>query len=137
METRTIRQSLTFEATPHEVYEILMDSKKHAELVGAEAQISREAGGKFTVYGGEIEGVTLELVPDRKIVQSWRYSDWPQGHYSRATFSMKEVPGGARLTFTQTGVPEEHYEDIRQGWHDYYWRPLKKMLEEQRARRAS
>jgi activator of HSP90 ATPase len=128
METKDIRQQVTFKAGSHEVYEILMDSKKHAELAGDKASISRKVGGKFNV-GDYIEGKQLELAPDAKIVQTWRYNDWPEGHYSRATFSFKEVKGGTRLTFVQTGVPEEFYEDIKQGWIDYYWTPMKEMLE--------
>jgi hypothetical protein len=33
------------------------------------------------------------------------------------------------MTFTQTGVPAQFYEDIKQGWIDYYWTPMKEMLE--------
>ena len=91
MNTKTIRQSVTFKASPHEVYEALMDSKKHSEITDSQANISRQTGGKFSVYGGDIGGVNLELVPGHKIVQSWRYSDWPEGHYSRAVFSLKEI----------------------------------------------
>ncbi|MFC1941838.1 SRPBCC domain-containing protein [Chloroflexota bacterium] len=131
MKTRVIRQSVTFKASQHEVYEALMDSKKHAEFTGAMVKMSRKVGSKFSIYDGDIQGVNLELVPDHRIVQSWRYSDWPEGHYSRATFSLKEVPGGSRLAFTQTGVPEEFYDDINQGWRDYYWGPMKEMLEKQ------
>ena len=128
METRQIKQQATFKASPHAVYELLMDSKKHSVLAGDQAKISRSVGGKFTV-GDYIEGVNLELVPDEKIVQTWRYSDWPKDHYSRATFALKKMEGGTRLTFTQSGVPEEFYEDIKQGWIDYYWTPMKEILE--------
>ncbi|OGO02412.1 MAG: hypothetical protein A2Y59_00695 [Chloroflexi bacterium RBG_13_52_14] len=127
--TKTIRQSVTFKASPHQVYEALMDSRQHAKFTGAKASISRNVGGKFTAYDGYIEGVNLEMVTDEKIVQSWRGSDWPEGHYSRATFSLKQVGGGTRLTFAQTGVPDEQYDPISQGWRDYYWKPMKKMLE--------
>lgn len=128
MKTRTIRQSATFKTTPHEVYEAIMDPAKHSEFTGSEVQISRKVGGKFSVYGGDIEGVNLELIPDKKIVQTWRYSDWPEGHYSTATFNLEEVETGTRLTFVQTGVPEEQYQDIADGWRDYYWTPMKEML---------
>jgi len=129
MATKTIRQSVTFKARPHQVYEALMDSKKHAQFTGGKASISRQVGGKFSTYDGYAEGVNLELVPDEKIVQTWRASDWPEGNYSRVTFSLKEVAGGTRLTFTQSGVPEEQYDDVSQGWRDYYWAPMKQMLE--------
>lgn len=130
METKTVKQTVTFRASPHDIYEALMDSKKHAQFTGGEAKISRKVGGKFTAFDGYSEGINVELVPDRKILQTWRASDWPEGHYSQVTFSLKEVESRTRLTFTQTGVPEEHYEDISQGWRDYYWAPMKKMLEQ-------
>jgi activator of HSP90 ATPase len=129
MKTKTIRQSATIKASPHDIYEALLDSKRHSQFTGGEAKISRRVGGKFTAYDGYAEGVNLELVPDEKIVQTWRASDWPGGHYSQVTFSLKAVDGKTRLTFTQSGVPEEFVDDVSQGWRDFYWTPLKKMLE--------
>jgi len=128
METKTIRQSVILKASPHDVYEALMDSKKHAKFTGGKASISREVGGKFSAFDNYSEGVNLELVADKKIVQSWRAEDWPEGHYSKATFSLNKVEGGTRLTFTQSGVPKEQFEDVSQGWKDYYWEPMKEML---------
>lgn len=89
MKTKTIRQIVVFKASPHDVYEALMDSKKHSKFTGAKAIISREVGGKINAYDGYIEGVNVELVPDKKIVQKWRGSDWPEGHYSTATFELE------------------------------------------------
>jgi activator of HSP90 ATPase len=129
MKTKTIRQFVTFKASPHEVFETLMDSRKHARFTGERAHISRRIGGRFVAYNGYIEGANLNLVPDKKIVQSWRGSDWPKNHYSRATFSLKKVKNGTRLTFTQRAVPDQYYHDIRQGWRDYYWKPMKERLE--------
>ncbi len=129
MKTRTIRQSVTIKATPHDVYEALMDSKKHSTLTGDKAVISREVGGKFSAFDEYAEGVNLELVPDKKILQTWRASDWPEGISSKVTFALKAAAGGTQLTFLQTGVPEEFAGDVSQGWRDYYWAPLKEMLE--------
>ena len=131
MKTKTIRQSLTFKASPHVIYEMLMDSRKHAKFTGDKASVSRKIGGKFTAYDGYISGVNLDLVQDKRIVQSWRGSDWPEGHYSKATFSLEKVKSGTRLIFRQSGVPEEHYKDINQGWRDYYWKPMQEMGQKQ------
>ena len=114
--SKNIKQSVTFKTTPHEIYELLMDSKKHAEFTGGEAKISRKEGRKFSISGGDITGINLELVPDQKIVQSWRYSDWPEGVYSKATFALEKVASGTRLIFAQNGVPDDKYEDIKKGW---------------------
>ncbi len=127
--TRTIEQTVTFKARPHVVYEMLMDSAEHARFSGAPASISREVGGAFTAYDGALTGTNVELVPDAKIVQSWRAGDWPEGHYSTATFLLEEADGGTRLTFTQTGVPEQNFDDINQGWRDFYWSKMESSLE--------
>ena len=129
MEKSTIKQTATFKAPPHEVYEALMDSAKHAKFTGGKARISREVGGKFSAFDGYSEGTNLELVPGKKIVQTWRASDWPAGHYSTVTFVLKEIESGTKLTFTQTGVPGEQLDDVARGWKDFYWTPMKRMLE--------
>jgi activator of HSP90 ATPase len=73
--------------------------------------------------------MNLDLVLNKRIVQAWRGSDWPKGHYSIATFSLKRIKRGTRLVFTQIGVPDREHKGINQGWRDFYWKPLKAMLE--------
>jgi activator of HSP90 ATPase len=129
MNTKTVDQKVRFKATPHEVYEALMDSAKHSEFTHSEAKISGKVGGKFSAYDGWIEGINVELKPDKRIVQKWRGADWPKGHFSLATFELKEVEGGTELSFSQEGVPEDFYEDIDRGWVEHYWTPMKLLLD--------
>jgi len=129
MKNKTIRQSVTFETNPRVIYEMLMDSRKHARFTGEKAVISRKVGGKFTAYAGYINGGNLELVQDKKLVQSWRGSDWPEGHYSKATFALARTKTGTRLTFTQTGVPDDQFRPISLGWKEHYWKKMKAILE--------
>ena len=128
METRNIRQQVTFKASPHEVYELLMDEKKHGAFSQSKTSISRKIGGKISSGDGYIEGTNLELISDQKIVQSWRDSDWPEGHLSKASWLFNPIKGGTRMIFTQSGVPADQYEATAQGWRDYYWEPMKAML---------
>lgn len=129
MKTRTIKQTVTFKASPHEVYEALMDSKLHAKFTKAKARISRRVGGKIVAADGWITGINVKLTQDKLIVQKWRGDDWPKGHYSLAKFAFKKAANGTKLVFTQTGVPEDKYDDINDGWRTYYWDHMKKMLE--------
>lgn len=129
MDVKDIRQTIIFKASPHEVYEALMDSGKHSEFTGDKAVISRDVGGRFTAYGGYIEGENIELEADKKIVQKWRGSDWPEGHYSKVIFLLEKVKEGTKLTFTQKGVPAGQHKAISDGWHEHYWEKMKKMLE--------
>ncbi len=125
---KTIRQTVTLKASPLEVYNALMDSRTHSTFTGSAAHISPRVGGRFTAYDGYARGVNLALVPGRKIAQSWRASDWPEGHSSTATFALTRVPGGTKLTFTHAGVPDDQVAEIRRGWIEFYWEPLKKLL---------
>jgi activator of HSP90 ATPase len=125
---KSIRQTVTFKAAPAVIFEMLMDSRRHAKFTGDKARISREVGGKIMAYDGYIDGLNLEIVPNRKIVQSWRGSDWTEGHYSKATFALARVKGGTRLTFTQSGIPEDQVEPIKEGWKEHYWDKMKALL---------
>ena len=124
---RTIKQTALIRgATPHDVFETIMDAKRHSALVGGQpVRLSRRTGGAFSV-GHDLEGRTLATTKDRRIVQSWRANNWPKGVYSKATFAFAKAPGGTKITFTQTGVPSVFYKEISTGWRDYYWNPLRR-----------
>jgi activator of HSP90 ATPase len=129
MKSKTIKQKISFKASGHDVYEALMDSKKHAMFTGGTAKISRKLGGKFSVYDGYAFGKNLELIPDKKIVQTWIASDWEEGHESKVVFEIESTKTGCKLIFVQTNVPAEHFSSIKQGWIDFYWLPMKEILE--------
>jgi uncharacterized protein YndB with AHSA1/START domain len=102
MQTKRLRQTVTFKASPQKVYDMLMDSKKHRSLSGEPAKISKKVGGKFTAWGSHLSGINLV---SKKIVQAWRATGWWPDHYSIAIFDITKVPGGSRLKFTQIGIP--------------------------------
>ncbi len=126
--SKTIKQTVIFQTTPHEVWEALMDSNKQAAFTGAGAAISRDVGGNFATYDGGIGGVNLELSPDERIVQSWRCTadGWPEGIYSQLSISLEKAGDGAtRLTLVQDGVPDASYETCDVGWREAYWEKMK------------
>jgi len=132
MKTRTIRQTVFFEASPHDVYETLMDSRKHAKFTGGKCTIVRKVGGKIDIYDGYITGENVELVQDKKIAQLWKPDEgdcWPSDHFSKATFALKAEKRGTQLTFTQSGVPVDCGDRFDTGWQEHYWAPMKEMLE--------
>lgn len=134
METRTIMHDVTFNATPEEVFEALMDSAKHSQFTGAPATITRKPGGEFVLYGGQLTGKTLEFRPHERIVQQWRGSDWPEGHFSRLTFELAPVEGGrqTQLSMTHADVPADKFAGINAGWRTYYWSKMAPYFREQK-----
>ncbi|HEU4786205.1 MAG TPA: SRPBCC family protein [Gemmatimonadaceae bacterium] len=129
MKTRDLHQTVSFAAPPATVYRALMNSRQHSRVTGSRAIIGARAGSRFSVWDGAISGITLSLVPGKQIVQAWRSEDWPEGHYSIATFTFRRAGRGTRLTFDQYGVPANKYRGIADGWKSYYWRSMKSLLE--------
>ena len=122
---KSIRQTVNFKAAPKVIYGMLTDAKKHAAFTGEPVELANEVGGALSAFGGAITGVNVELVANKRIVQMWRAGDWPEGHYSTATFELTAAEGGTVLTFTQTGVPEGKASEIAQGWTTHYWANIK------------
>ncbi len=129
MAEKTIRQSVIINASPHDLYEAILDPKIHSEFTNSKATNTRAVGGKFTAYDGYISGTNLVLEKDKKIVQKWTSTDFPKGHFTEVKFEFRKEGKGTKIIFTQTNVPEENYKEISQGWIEFYWNPLKEMFE--------
>ena len=126
---RAIHQEEDFKASPARLYDALLDAKQFSAFSGMPgASVSREVGGPFTIFAGHITGMNLELVPNRRIVQSWRVVPWPEGIHSIARFELQEQCSGTRILFDHTGFPSELAEHLESGWHEHYWEPLRKYL---------
>jgi activator of HSP90 ATPase len=60
----TIHQEIDFKASPQRLYEALLDSKQFTAFSGRPADINREVGGAFSLFGGHIVGRNEEVVPN-------------------------------------------------------------------------
>jgi len=136
-----IHQEPVFKANPKRVYEALTDAKQFEKVIQLSAavqsgmalgkeptQISREAGGPFTLFRGHILGRQIELVPNERIVQAWRVATWNPGVYSIAKFELTEKGFGTKLVFDHVGFPDGQGQHLAEGWKGNYWAPLEKYL---------
>ena len=122
----TIHQEADFNANPERVYEALLAAKQFSAFSGRPAEINREVGGAFSLFGGHIIGRNLEIIPNQRIVQAWRVVTWPEGAYSIARFELKAQGSGTRLVFDHIGFPEGLHDHLAEGWDENYWSLLKK-----------
>lgn len=139
-----IHQEPVFKASRKRVYEALTDANQFAKLVELSAamksggmklgtkaaEIGREAGGAFSLFGGYITGRQIELVPNERIVQVWRAGSWDPGSYSIAKFVLVEFGGETKIKFDHTGFPKGQAEHLAEGWRINYWAPLAMFLGE-------
>ena len=91
---KTIKQRVKFKAAPATVYDLLADSRKHTAVTGRKATISRKIGGTFSTGGNDVTGVNVDLVPARRIVQTWRHRRFPEGVFSMAAITLTPTPDG-------------------------------------------
>jgi uncharacterized protein YndB with AHSA1/START domain len=135
-----IHQEPVFTASRKRVYDALTDAKQFDKVIQLSgvmqamhlpdkpAEISREAGGAFKLFGGYITGRQVELVPNERIVQAWRAGGWNPGIYSIAKFELVEQGFGTKIIFDHTGFPQGKAEVLASGWKAHYWEPLEKLL---------
>jgi activator of HSP90 ATPase len=128
--TPVIQQSVEFDVSPEVLYELYIDSKKHWQATGAPAKMSRQVGGAFTAFGGQLKGKNLLLVPNKMIVQTWRAAGWKNTDAdSILVISFSKTKTGARVDPVQVNVPEYDHQGVTDGWHHYYWEPWRVYLE--------
>lgn len=125
----SIHQEVTIDASPTAVYAVLTNSGDFARMTGGRsADIATEVGGALSMFGGDIRGRIVELVPGKRVVQAWRSQAWPEGVYSIVRFELTPEGKGTKLILDQAGYPEGTEKMLEGGWHQMYWKPLNAML---------
>lgn len=111
--------------TPEQLYRAWLDGEMHGAFTGSAAQVDPQVGGRFTAWDGYITGTNLTLEPFRRIVQSWRTTEFPAGSPdSHLEVLLEEGEAGTTLRLVHTEIPDGQAEDYRQGWEDYYFEPM-------------
>jgi activator of HSP90 ATPase len=123
----SFKLSEVFPVDAKTLYKGWLDSATHSAYTGGQAtKISPVAEGKFSAWDGYIFGKTLELEPFRRIVQSWRTTEFPaDAPDSQLEILFEEKKEGTRFTLIHTHLPEEQVEDYLQGWEDFYFKPMR------------
>jgi uncharacterized protein YndB with AHSA1/START domain len=95
---------------------------------GYPAVMSDVPGSEFSLWEGDIEGCIVESVADHKLVQEWYFGE--QTEKSIATIKIFPDSGGkVQVELVHTHIPDEVYDEICQGWTDYYLGAIKEFLE--------
>lgn len=113
--------SAIFPVKPDALYASWLNSEIHAAMTdGGEAVINPAIGADFSAWDGYISGKNLELEPNKRMVQSWRTSDFQETDAdSRIEILLEAVPDGTKLTLIHTEIPEGQ-PDYAEGWEDFY-----------------
>jgi uncharacterized protein YndB with AHSA1/START domain len=110
---KTIKQKVKFKADPSEVYNLLVTAD---DAIGRRFQMGRGSG------------VVVDLAPTERVVRAWRESDYPEGVFSMAAFTLKRAATGTELTLTHRGVPKQLIPATEERWRRDYWDPMRQQL---------
>ena len=112
-------------ASPQAVYDAWLSSAGHSAMTGAKAKASKMVGAAYSAWDGYIVGRNLDLTPGRRIVQSWRASDFAAADPdSTITVVLTPSAAGTRLSLTHSGVPDGLTAYQEEGWRDSYFEPM-------------
>jgi len=111
--------------SPETVYNAWLDSEEHACMTGDTARVSTVVGESFEAWGGYIQGRNLELMPGKRILQSWRTSEFEDSEPDSLLEIVFTPEGsGTRVTVRHSNLPP-HGMQYQQGWVDSYFTPMK------------
>jgi activator of HSP90 ATPase len=126
IDTEIYNFNQNFKCPPAELYNVLTLPELMRAFTNAPTQVDSTVGGKFSLFDGQIIGEFIELVndnfeiecrlfklnfifvlqiPNKKIVQKWRFKTWPQGHFSMVSINLKDKGDSTELTLKQSEIP--------------------------------
>jgi activator of HSP90 ATPase len=119
--SKPIHLEATFQASPERVYELLINGAKFGDVTGKPGKGGGSEGAYFSLFGDWLQGRQIELVPNQRIVQAWRFMDWDPGVYSFVRFTLIPEGSGTKLVLDQEGVPAAFHEHVSTNWKPFYF----------------
>lgn len=115
---KTFYKTFRINTEPSDVYAALTNPFTIELWSGYPAVMSTEPGSEFSLWEGDITGRNIEFIPDRKVVQEWYFGE--QEERSIVTITIRPDKGDSLVTVEQTNIPDDDFNDIAEGWREYY-----------------
>lgn len=125
LDVQTLIMHEEFQCNANDLYNALTRAEMLTAFTRSPAKVVASRGGEFSLYAGNVQGKFEELVPEKKICQTWRLKNWPSGHYSNVSIELEETRNSTQMTLKQTGIPSAEYESMKSNWNRYYWHSIK------------
>lgn len=124
---KTIEQTYHIKDTIDAVWGALVNPKMIDKWGGGPSSMNDKVGTHFTLWGGDIFGVNTQVVQNKLLVQDWL--DDNLEHATVVRFELLQGSNETILKLHQSNVPDDRYEDLSDGWREYYLGPLKALLD--------
>jgi len=132
----TVKSTATFDVPAAILYRTFLDTVDLSRMTRSPCSASPQIGGDWSIFNGSVRGKFLEVDQDRRIVQTWRFSNWNDSDESKVTISFtSEGPACTKITVEQSGIPShdrfgnpEQHNLCAAGWEEKYWSGISKFL---------
>ena len=121
---RNFKKTYHINAEPSDIYAALTNPNTIELWSGYPAQMPAMTGEEFSMWEGDICGKIIDLVPDKKVVQEWYFGD--REVESVVTITISGNGGNTEVTVEHTNIPVEDYQNIAEGWNEYYMGAIKR-----------
>lgn len=122
-----IEQTYTINAPVEKVWWALTTADAAEAWGAAPAKFDASEGGEFSYWDGDIHGVNTKLIQNQLLEQDWYGHDHPEEKY-KASFTFEPIDKGTVVKLHYSGNIYDEQRDI-QDWQEYYFDPIKKLLE--------
>ena len=117
------------DAEPEEIFLALTNPFTIELWSDSPAKMDDKEGTEFELWDGDICGKNLKVVRNKELVQEWYFGDLPEP--SIVTIKLHPDGKGTSVELKHTNIPEDAYENINEGWREYYMGAIKRFFEEE------
>ena len=126
MKREALRVTSTIPVAPTTLYFAWIDSGHHSSMTGSAAKIEPVVGARYSAAGGYVTGKLVILDLGRRIVMSWRTTDFPRDAAdSRVEVHFETLGASTRILILHTEIPEGQAEKAKALWNEKYITPMR------------
>jgi hypothetical protein len=126
MKKEALRVTSTIPVAPTTLYFAWIDSGHHSSMTGQTAKIEPVVGAKYSACNGYVTGKLVILDLGRRIVMSWRTTDFPRDAAdSRVEVHFETLGPSTRILILHTDIPEGQSEKYKALWNERYITPMR------------
>ena len=89
MQTSEIRFVIKYRVPPNIIFEALTNQEMISKYTQSESKFEKKVGGEFEFYNGSIKGTVKEIIENKKLLLSWKFSNWSVAADIQMTFKEK------------------------------------------------
>lgn len=124
-----IQHTVLLPATAEDLFAMYLDPALHAEITGAPADITPNAGAAFSAFDGGLTGRIRCVIAPRLIVQTWRSSNfYDEDPDSTLILCFSQQAEQGRIDLIHLDVPDQDFQGVNEGWELFYWQPWREYL---------